>query len=229
MHVESVDLLISARWIIPIEPQNAVLEQHAIAIRQGRILAVLPIAEALARYVPNQRLHRPSHVVLPGFVNAHTHVGMTLLRGVAESVGFDGWLKEKIWPLEQRWLDPEFVRDGTELAIAGMVASGTTCFSDQYFYPDLIAQTASEMQIRACIGAPIMDLATAWSASANECLDKAVQLHDAYRDDPLITTAFAPHSTFAVSEPVLSRIKVAADEIELIVAMHLHESMSELA
>src|SRR5215831_1943035 len=229
MHVESVDLLISARWIIPIEPQNAVLEQHAIAIRQGRILAVLPIAEALARYVPNQRLHRPSHVVLPGFVNAHTHVGMTLLRGVAESVGFDGWLKERIWPLEQRWLDPEFVRDGVELAIAGMVASGTTCFSEQYFFPEVVAQTASQMHMRACVGAPVIDFATAWAGSANECVDKALQLHDAYRDDPLVSTAFAPHAVYSVAETVLSRLRRATDEIEMPITMHLHESANEVA
>jgi 5-methylthioadenosine/S-adenosylhomocysteine deaminase len=227
--VESIDLLITARWIIPIEPHQTVLEHHSIAIRQGRILAVLPTSEALVRYRPVEHIKRDSHAILPGFINAHTHAGMTLLRGVAENVGFDAWLKEKIWPLERRWLDPEFVRDSAELAIASMLLSGTTTFSEQYFYPETIAQTASSMLIRACIGSPVVDFATPWAASANECLDKAVQLHDAYRDDPLITTAFAPHSTYAVDEAALSRMLVAADEIELPIAMHLHESPAEVA
>jgi 5-methylthioadenosine/S-adenosylhomocysteine deaminase len=227
--MESIDLLITARWIIPIEPANTVLEQHAIAVRQGRILAILPIDEALARYSASERIDRSTHVVLPGLVNAHTHAGMTLLRGVAENLGFDVWLRESIWPLEQRLLGTEFVRDGVELAIAGMLASGTTCFAEQYFYPDVVAQTASQMHMRACVGAPIVELNTAWASSANECLDKALHLHDAYRDDPLITTALAPHAVYSVDETVLTRMRSTADEIEMPIAMHLHESPSEVA
>jgi 5-methylthioadenosine/S-adenosylhomocysteine deaminase len=227
--MEPIDLLITARYVIPIEPANVVLEQHAIAIQQGRIVAVLPIAEAQARYTASESIDRPTHVLLPGLVNAHTHAGMTLLRGVAENLSFDAWLKEKIWPLEQRWMDPTFVHDGVELAIAGMLASGTTCFSEQYFYPDVIAQTASQMHMRACIGAPVVELSTAWASTANECLDKALELHDQYRDDPLITTAFAPHAVYSVDEAVLTRMRRAADEIEMPIAMHLHESPSEVA
>ena len=227
--MESIDLLITARWIIPIEPANTVLEHHAIAVRQGRILAILPIDEALTRYVANERVDRSTHVVMPGLINAHTHAGMTLLRGVAENLGFDAWLRESIWPLEQRFLDPEFVRDGVELAIGGMLASGTTCFSEQYFYPDVVAQTASQLHMRACVGAPIVELNTAWASSASECLDKALQLHDAYRDDPLITTSFAPHAVYSVDETVLTRMRSTADEIEMPIAMHLHESPSEVA
>ena len=226
--MESIDLLITARWIIPIEPANAVLEHHAIAVRQGRILAVLPIDAALARYSASERIDRPAHVVIPGLVNAHTHAGMTLLRGAAENLRFEAWLRERIWPLEHRLLDPEFVRDGVELAIAGMLASGTTCFSEQYFYPEVVAQTASQMHMRACVGAPIVELDTAWASSANECLDKALLLHDAYRDDPLITTALAPHAVYSVDEAVLTRMRRAADEIEIPIAMHLHESPHEV-
>jgi 5-methylthioadenosine/S-adenosylhomocysteine deaminase len=227
--MESIDLLITARWIVPIEPSAVVLEDHALAIRQGRILAVLPVAEALTRYSPAERIDRPTHAVLPGLINAHTHAGMTLLRGVAENLGFDAWLKDRIWPLEQRWLDPEFVHDGVELAIAGMIASGTTCFSEQYFYPDVIAQTASQMHMRACVGSPVVELSTTWASSASECLDKALHLHDQYRDDPLITTAFAPHAVYSVDEAVLTRMRRAADEIDMPIAMHLHESPSEVA
>ncbi len=226
--MESIDLLITARWIIPIEPANVVLENHAVAIRQGRIVAVLPTEDAFARFSATERIDRPQHVLMPGLVNAHAHAGMTLLRGAAENLAFDAWLKERIWPLEQRWLDPEFVRDGVELAVAGMIASGTTCFSEQYFYPDVIAQTTSRMHMRACVGSPVLDFKTAWASSADECLDKALALHDVYRDDPLISTAFAPHAIYSVDETVLARIRRAADEIELPVAMHLHESPSEL-
>lgn len=226
--MESIDLLIVSRWIIPIEPAGTVLENHAIAIREGRILAVLPQAEAEARYAPTERLDRTTHVTLPGFVNAHTHAGMTLLRGTAENLQFEPWLKNRIWPLEQRWLDPAFVHDGVELAIAGMIASGTTCFAEQYFYPDVIAQTASQMHMRACVGSPVVEFNTPWAATANECLDKALELHDRYRDDPLVSTALAPHAVYSVPESVLTRMRRAVDEIDIPIAMHLHESTGEV-
>jgi len=227
--VEQIDLLITARWVIPIEPANVAFHDHAIAIRQGRIIAVLPTADAVARYSASERVDRPTHAVLPGLVNAHTHAGMTQLRGTAENLGFDAWLKERIWPLEHRWLDPEFVRDGVELAIAGMVASGTTCFSEQYFFPEVVAQTAAHMHMRACVGAPVIDFNTAWASSADECLDKALQLHDDYHDDPLIATAFAPHAVYSVAESVLARMRRATDEIDMPITMHLHESSNEVA
>jgi 5-methylthioadenosine/S-adenosylhomocysteine deaminase len=226
--VERIDLLISARWIIPIEPANTVLEDHSLAIHHGRIVAVLPTPEAIARYSPAEHIQRPSSVVLPGFVNAHTHAGMTLLRGTAENLPFESWLKERVWSLEQRWLDPEFVRDGAELAIAGMVASGTTCFSEQYFFPEVIAQTAAKMHVRACVGAPVIDMQTAWAASADECLDKAFSLRDEYRDDPLIAIALAPHAPYSLSDTAFNRMRKAVDEIEMPVTMHLHESALEV-
>jgi 5-methylthioadenosine/S-adenosylhomocysteine deaminase len=226
--MESIDLLIVSRWLIPIEPVDTVLENHAIAIREGRILAVLPVAEADARYSPTKRIDRTTHVALPGFVNAHTHAGMTLLRGTAENLSFEPWLKNRIWPLEQRWLDPAFVHDGIELAIAGMIASGTTCFAEQYFYPEVIAQTASQMHMRACVGSPVVEFSTPWAGSANECLDKALELRDQYRDDPLVSTALAPHAVYSVPESVLTRMRRAVDEIDIPIAMHLHESAEEV-
>jgi 5-methylthioadenosine/S-adenosylhomocysteine deaminase len=226
--VERIDLLITARWIIPIDPANVVLERHAIAIHQGRIAAILPTELAQSRYAPDAHIDRPAHVLMPGLVNAHTHAGMTLLRGAAENLQFDAWLKERVWPLEQRWLDPEFVRDGVELAIAGMIASGTTCFSEQYFFPEAIAQTAAKMHMRACVGAPVIDMPTAWAASADECLDKAFGLRDEYRDDPLISIALAPHAPYSLSDTAFNRMRKAVDEIEMPVTMHLHESAHEV-
>jgi 5-methylthioadenosine/S-adenosylhomocysteine deaminase len=226
--VERIDLLITARWIVPVEPATTVLENHALAIHQGRIVALLPADEARRRYASDAHIDRPTHVVLPGFVNAHTHAGMTLLRGAAENLSFDAWLKDRVWPLERRWLDPEFVRDGVELAIAGMVSSGTTCFSEQYFFPDVIAQTAGKMHMRACVGAPVIDMQTVWASSADDCLDKAFRLRDEYRDDPLIVTALAPHAPYSLGDTAFNRMRKAADEIEMPVTMHLHESLSEV-
>jgi 5-methylthioadenosine/S-adenosylhomocysteine deaminase len=226
--MEPIDTLITARWIIPVEPFGQVLEDHAVAIRQGRIVAIEPAARARARFSAADHVDRPTHVLFPGLVNTHTHAAMTLLRGVAEGLPFDGWLREQIWPLEQRWTDAEYVRDGTELAIADMLTSGTTCFADMHLFPEIVAQTASAARMRACIGLPVIDAATVWAGSADEYLEKGLRLHDEYRDDPLITTALAPYAPWAVSDETLSRVRRAADELELPMTMHVNETRSEV-
>jgi 5-methylthioadenosine/S-adenosylhomocysteine deaminase len=155
--MEQIDTLIAARWIIPIEPAGRVLEDHAVAIHHGRIVALGPLQQALERFAPRETLTRASHVLMPGLVNAHTHAAMTLLRGAAESSNFEHWLNRQVWPLEQRWIDAEYVRDGTELAIADMLTSGTTCFADMHLFPEIVAQAAAASHIRACIGLPVLD------------------------------------------------------------------------
>jgi 5-methylthioadenosine/S-adenosylhomocysteine deaminase len=225
--MDHVDTLITARWIIPIEPFGTVLERHAVAIRDGRIIALLPEKQALQRFDATERVQRDRHVLLPGFVNAHTHGAMTLLRGAADSGRFDHWLKQQVWPLEQRWLDAEYVRDGTELAIADMVTSGTTCFADMHLYPEVVAQTAADAKMRACIASPVVDFATAWAGSTDEYFDKGLRLHDEYRNDPLIATMLAPYAPWAVSDTTLSRVQRLADELELPIAMHVNESPAD--
>ena len=227
--MEHIDTLIAARWIIPIEPAGRVLEEHTVAIHHGRIVAVAPLAQALERFAPRETLSRPAHVLIPGLVNAHTHAAMTLLRGAAESPSFEHWLNREVWPLERRWIDAEYVRDGTELAIADMLTSGTTCFADMHLFPEVVAQAAAETRVRACIGLPVLDAPTLWAGSAGECLDKGLRLHDEYRDDPLITTALAPYAPWAVSDETLIRVRRAADELELPMTMHVNETRADVA
>jgi 5-methylthioadenosine/S-adenosylhomocysteine deaminase len=222
--MEHVDTLITARWVIPIEPRDRALEDHAVAIRQGRIVAIEPREQALQRFAADQTIDRPAHVLLPGLVNAHTHAAMALLRGAAESSSLDHWLKTQVWPLERQWIDAEYVRDGTELAIADMLTSGTTCFADMHLFPEIVAHTASAARVRACIGLPVLDAATLWAESADEYMDKGSRLHDEYRDDPLITTAFAPYSPAALTDATLVRVRRAADELDLPMTMHVNES-----
>lgn len=224
--MEPIDTLITARWVVPIEPEPLrVLADHAVAVHRGAIVAVMPVAQARARFSAGETIERPAHVLLPGFVNAHTRAAMTLLRGAAESSSFDYWLDRQVRPLEQRWMDAEYVRDGTELAIADMLTSGTTCFADMHLFPEVVAQAASAAKIRACIGLPVADTPNPWSGSANECLAKGMALHDEYRDDPLITTALAPEIDSSADETLL-RVRRAADELELPVTLRLVEARS---
>ncbi|HLS82063.1 MAG TPA: TRZ/ATZ family hydrolase [Steroidobacter sp.] len=226
--MEQIDALITARWIIPIEPARRVLEHGALAVQRGRIIAVLPAQEALARYSPQTLIERPTHVLLPGFVNAHTHAAMTLLRGFAEAPHLDCWLREQIWPAERRWIDADYVRDGVDLAIAEMLTGGTTCFADMHLFPEVTAQCAAAARMRVCVGLPVVEAATVWAGSADECLDKGLRLHDEYRGDPLICTALAPYSPRALGDEALARVRRNADELELPMTMHVNESSGEV-
>ena len=169
-------------------------------------------------------------MLVPGLVNAHTHAAMTLFRGLADDMPLDNWLREAIWPAEQRWVSAEMVRDGSKLAIAEMLRAGITCFSDQYFFPEIVAETAAESQIRAVVGTPVIEFETAWAATAAECLSKGSDLvHDPYADHPLISSCFAPHSTLTVSDETFSDLRVLADQLDCPVQIHLHESAQEVA
>lgn len=222
--MEHIDTLLRPRWIIPIEPKGVVLTGHALAIHQGRVVAVLPVTQAKERFSPREIVELPSHLLLPGFVNAHTHAASSLLQGaVSTANSFEHWSHD-IRRLQQRWTDAEYVRDGVELAIAAALMSGTTCFADQHLFPEVIAQTAAAAHMRVCVGLPIQDTPTVWAGSASECLDKGLHLRDEYRDDPLITTALAPIEPAQVSDETLDRVRRLADELELPITLHVNES-----
>ncbi len=227
--MQHCDTLIAPTWCIPIEPSNAVLIDHAIVIDDGRIIDLLPLAQATEKYQASITLNRPNHVALPGFVNAHTHAAMTLMRGLADDLPLEPWLTTAIWPAEKRWLSEEMVRDGTELAIAEMIRGGTTCFSDQYFFPEVVAESAVDLHMRAMIGTPILEFPTAWAGTVRESLEKASDLvHDPYADHPLITTCFAPHSTYSLSDDAFIELRTLADQLDVPTQIHLHESAAEV-
>ncbi len=223
------DTLIEARWCIPVEPPDVILEEHAIAITDGRIVAVQPAVEARERFRSGVTVRRPTHVLIPGLVNAHTHAAMTLLRGFADDLPLERWLTEGVWPAERRWVSAEMVRDGTKHAIVEMLKGGVTCFSDQYFFPEIVAEAAVELHTRAMIGTPVLDAATAWADSGAEYLSKAADLvHDPYADHPLISTCFAPHSCESVADETFRALRVLADQLDRRVQIHLHETSAEI-
>jgi 5-methylthioadenosine/S-adenosylhomocysteine deaminase len=155
---------------------------------------------------------------------------MTLLRGLADDLPLDAWLRERIWPVERRFVSAEFVRDGTELAVAEMLRAGVTCFSDQYFFPEIVAETAIDLHVRAVVGTPVVEVPTAWADDVADYLNKGTDLvHDRYADHPLISTCFAPHTTRALSDASFTELRVLADQLDVPVQIHLHESASEVA
>ncbi len=226
--MQPIDALICPRWTLRVEPEIIAEEGLALAIDAGRIVGVLPVGDAERRYAPRARHERPRHVLMPGLVNAHTHAAMTLFRGFADDLPFEVWLRERIWPAEVRFVGPELVADGTRLAIAEMLAGGITCFSDMYFYPDVVGTVAAEAGMRAVVGMLALDFPTAWAKDADDYLRKGLEVHDRFKSEPLVTTAFAPHSPYAVGDATLAHIRRLADELDLPVHMHVHETAAEV-
>ncbi len=227
--MEPVDTLVCARWVLPVEPDGAVLAGHSVAVRAGRIIAVLPTIEALATYAPAELVERPQHALLPGLINAHTHAAMTLLRGRAENLPLAPWLQDAIAPIERRWVDQEYVRDGTELAIAEMQRGGVTCFADMQLWPEVVARAAADAHMRVSVGLVVEQAASRWAADPNEYIEKGMALRDDYRGDALVATHFALEPSHALDDATLARVRRLADELEIPVALPLHESTWELS
>jgi 5-methylthioadenosine/S-adenosylhomocysteine deaminase len=224
----NIDTLIHAKWIIPVEPKNTVHENYSVAIKDGKIEAILPTDKACAKFTATEEHNLGNHALIPGLVNAHTHAAMNLFRGLANDLPLMDWLNNHIWPAETKWVNPDFVKDGTELAIAEMIRSGTTCFNDMYFFPDQTAEVCTHVGMRVVVGLILIDFPTAWAKDADEYIFKGEQVHDTYRHDPLINTAFAPHAPYTVSDEPLKRISVIAEELDIPIHMHIHETAFEV-
>ncbi|MEW8395937.1 MAG: amidohydrolase family protein, partial [Candidatus Thiodiazotropha sp.] len=225
---EAVDQLIHAQWIIPVVPENLLLSDHTLVVNRGRISAILPTDKVAEQYHSAQEISLPGHALIPGLINSHTHAAMALLRGLADDMPLMTWLNEHIWPAEARWVSEEFIHDGTQLAVAEMLLGGTTCFNDMYFFPDITGRVASSAGIRAVLGLIAIDFPSAWASDGDDYLHKGLQVHDQFRTNPIIHTAFAPHAPYSVADPILERIRTLADELEIPVHMHLHETHDEI-
>ena len=226
--MQSIDLVIDARWVVPVNPTGAALEHHSVAVHEGRIVALLPTAEAHATYRATERVTLPRHALIPGLVNLHTHASMALMRGFADDLPLTNWLQDRIWPAENKYVSAQFVYDGTLLACAEMLRGGITCFNDMYLFPADAARAALALGMRAALGLPVIDAPTAYAADAEDYVAKGLAVRDALREQPLLTFCMAPHAPYTVSDKTFSRLITLAEELDLPVHMHVHETMEEI-
>ncbi len=215
-------------WVVPVRPEGVVLEDHAVVIDDQRIVALLPVEALDQRYPGLEPVRLPGQVLMPGLVNAHAHSAMALMRGLADDLPLMRWLEDHIWPAEQQWVGPDFVRAGSELAIAEMLAGGTTCFNDNYFFPDVTARTAIQVGMRAVVGLPMISLPTAWAATEDEYFSRGLAVHQELAGEALVTTAFAPHAPYTVSDSAFERMRDLAEEMDIPVHLHLLETAGEI-
>jgi len=225
---QTVDAIIHARWIIPVEPDETVYENYSLVIQHGKILDILPDNHCPKKYTSQTVHHLDTHALIPGLINTHTHASMSLMRGMADDLPLMEWLSEHIWPAEGKCVNYQFVKEGTDLAIAEMIRGGTTTFNDMYFFPDAAAKAADEAGIRASIGLIMIDFPSAWGKDSDDYLHKGLQLHEQYRHHPLISTAFAPHAPYTVSDGPLEKIKTYAEKLDIPIHIHLHETQDEI-
>ena len=224
-----IDLLINSRWIIPVVPENRVFENCALAIDQQKIVGIYPQAEAQSKFDPLAVVDLDDHILMPGLVNAHGHAAMSLLRGYADDLPLQPWLEEHIWPVEARVLSAEFVADGTNLAMAEMIKTGTTCFADMYFFADTVAEQVQRSGMRSQIGFTVFDFPTAGGKDPDDYIHKGLQLRDIYKGDGLIKIACAPHAPYTVGDETMRRIATYANELDMPVHIHCHETAQEVA
>jgi 5-methylthioadenosine/S-adenosylhomocysteine deaminase len=226
--VTQVEKIFHCRWLIPIEPKGVIYEHHSLIIDQGKIKDILPTSQAESLYKSKETIDFNHHAVLPGFVNAHTHSPMALFRGLADDLPLMEWLNNHIWPAEAKWLGEEFIREGTEMALGEMIQSGTTCFNEHFFFPEVIAQAAKQAKVRACIGPTIINFPTNWSKDENDALAKSIELYRNFDTDGLISWSLAPHSPYTTTDNILKKIADYSKDNRLPIHMHIHETAFEI-
>ena len=224
----AIDLLIEAAWIIPVEPADVVLENYAVAVDNGRIVAIMQQCEARTHFAPREVKKLPQHVLIPGLVNLHTHAAMTLLRGLADDLPLMEWLEQHIWPAEAKHVSAQFVYDGTLLACAEMLRGGVTCFNDMYFYPKAAAEAAIASGMRAAIGLISVDFPTPYAVDADDYLSKGLDARDEFLDQPLLSFCLAPHAPYTVSDSNFAKVLTLAEQCDLPIHLHLHENKQEI-
>ena len=226
--IQLVSVIISAKWICPIRPFNKILEDHSIIIDKDRIIDIIETKKVASLYQSNQHFQLHHHIVTPGLINAHTHAAMNLFRGFADDQPLHTWLNESIWPLEKKWVSPDFVHDGTLIACAEMLKSGVTTFNDMYFYPESASRAIKQSGIRANIGLLVMDYSSNYAHDGEDYLMKGLEARDGWRDEVLITSSLAPHAPYSVSDKILSQVLTYANQLNLTIHMHVHETEDEI-
>lgn len=223
----TADLLLLPQWVVPVEPAGF-LADHAVVVQDGRILDVLPADAAQARYAAAQTLALPGHALIPGLVNLHGHAAMSLLRGFADDLPLMDWLNGHIWPAEKKHVSEAFVRDGTLLAAAEMLAGGVTTCNDMYFFPQAAGEAFLQAGMRATLGMIVLEFPSAYAVDADDYLAKGLALRDELKGEPLLAFAFAPHAPYTIADATFGRINTLAEQLGVPIHTHIHETDDEI-
>ena len=223
-----VDLLVHASWILSVDANNTVHKDASLAVNGSQIVGICSQQQSPALFSAKQSIDLNGQLLCPGFVNAHGHSAMTLLRGFADDLPLMDWLENHIWPAEGKFVDAEFVEDGSKLAIADMLLGGTTCFTDMYFFPDITAKLAHQYGMRSQIAFPVLEMETSWASNFDEYIEKGLQLADEYKHNGFVDVCFGPHAPYTVSDAPLKQVATLANQLNANIQIHLHETAFEV-
>ena len=225
---QTVDFALEAKWLATVNNCNDILENTSLIIKDDQILDILPTKQARTQYCAAEVLCLSEHLVMPGLVNAHGHAAMSLLRGYADDYPLQEWLEQHIWPAEGEFIGTGFVYDGTHAAVAEMLATGTTCFADMYFFPEAAARAIDETGMRAYLAPPVFDFPTQWQVNPEGYLSAINDLAVKYANHDLITVAIGPHAPYTVSDGAFEQIVSARDALQSGIQVHCHETAKEV-
>jgi len=226
---ERIDLIVRGDHIVTMDPAATILQNGAVAIDEGLIIAIGSVADIEAEYTAVETLDGNNRVVMPGLVNGHSHAAMTLLRGVADDLNLMDWLQNYIFPAEVEFVDSEFVRIGTELACWEMIRGGTTTFVDMYYFPDTIAEVVDSCGMRAMISATVIDQRSPDAENADDSIAKGVGFVKRWQGrNSRISPIFGPHANYTLNAEQLAATRAAAMELGVPVSIHVSESPFEL-
>src|SRR5467141_3940374 len=225
---EKVDLLVSGGTIVTMDGGRRILEDGAIAVKGDAIVALGPRAEIESKYAAPQIISAKGKLVLPGFINGHTHVPMTLFRGLHDDVTLDEWLRKYIFPAEARNVTEEFVRWGTRLAAAEQIRAGVTTFADMYYFEDAVAEETKAAGMRGVLGETILDFPAPDNKSNAAMLEYAEKFLKRWQGDDLIHAAVAPHSIYTCSQKTLQDSAALARKYSAPILIHVAEMRKEL-
>jgi 5-methylthioadenosine/S-adenosylhomocysteine deaminase len=227
--ITHVELMIEARWVVPVDSSNSLHEFYSVVINHQIIVDVLPTAQARVKYTASESVVLNDHVLIPGLINGHTHAAMTLMRGIADDLPLMVWLNDHIWPAERAIVTERYVADASLLASAEMLSGGTTCFNDMYFYPQATAMAVSKAGIRAHLGLTVLEFPTNYAADADDYLQKGFEAHDSWRSNSLISSSLAPHAPYTISNQTFEKVLTYAEQFGLGIHTHLHETRDEIS
>lgn len=224
----TADLLLTNALVLTMNDQFSLYEPGAVAIRGDQILAVGPEADLRAAIQAAQVQDCGGKVLMPGLINAHTHVPMTLLRGLADDLRLDVWLMGYMMPVERQFVSPEFVRLGTQLACAELIRSGVTCFADMYYFEDHVARATAEAGMRAVCSQTVLKFPAPDARDYEESLDLTRQFLQDWKGHPLIVPSVAPHAVYTCTQEILTRCAALAAEYDVPLHTHIAETALEV-
>lgn len=216
------------KWVVPVVPENEVLLNTAVVLQGERIIDIIDASELANRYPNATSKILPNHALIPGLVNAHGHSPMVLMRGLADDLPLMEWLTKHIWPTEQAFAGEDFVRAGSSLAAVEMLTGGTTCFNDNYFFPNITAEVVNTSGLRATLGLPVMNIPTIWAQDEAGYIDRGLKVVEETEPNARIGWAWAPHAPYTVTDESFARLGDLSEGMDFKLHLHLLETAGEI-